>query len=164
MKLLVGYDGSACADAALQDLRRAGLPASGEAIVLSVADLVTEVPYADYGSPALVTLGVPPIIAEGARQRADKALGEAREWAARGTDTLHSVLPGWASRAETVADSPYWALIARGEQWGADLIVVGSHGRSALGRLMMGSVSQTVLGYSHCSVRVGRCAKADTAS
>ena len=157
MRLLLGYDGSACGDAAIEDLRRAGLPTSGEAIVMSVADFVTEVPYAHYASPALVTVGVPPVVGEGARQRADRALGEARDLAGRGIDALRSVLPRWDLRAETVADSPYWALIARGEQWGADLVVVGSHGRSALGRLMMGSVSQTVLGYSRCSVRVGRC-------
>jgi nucleotide-binding universal stress UspA family protein len=34
--------------------------------------------------------------------------------------------------------------------------VVGSQGRSALGRLILGSVSQNVLSYAPCSVRVGR--------
>lgn len=38
----------------------------------------------------------------------------------------------------------------------ADLIVVGSHGRSALGRLFLGSISQKVLTEAHCSVRVAR--------
>ena len=37
-----------------------------------------------------------------------------------------------------------------------DLIVVGSHGRSALGRFMLGSVSQKVVTEAHCSVRVAR--------
>jgi len=42
------------------------------------------------------------------------------------------------------------------QQWGADLVVVGSHGRSPLGRLIFGSVSQKVLAYSPCSVRIAR--------
>ena len=39
MKILIAYDGSPCADAALDDLRRAGLPCEAEAVVLSVADV-----------------------------------------------------------------------------------------------------------------------------
>ena len=38
-----------------------------------------------------------------------------------------------------------------------DLVLVGSHGRSRLGRLILGSVSQKVLSHVHCSVRIGRC-------
>src|SRR4026207_1539289 len=37
MKVLIGYDGSECADAALDDLMQAGLPATGGAPILSVA-------------------------------------------------------------------------------------------------------------------------------
>ena len=45
MKILIGYDGSECADAALDDLKRAGLPQSAEAHILSVAE-VCELPKA----------------------------------------------------------------------------------------------------------------------
>jgi nucleotide-binding universal stress UspA family protein len=38
----------------------------------------------------------------------------------------------------------------------ADLIVVGSHGRTALGRLFLGSISQWLLNEARCSVRVAR--------
>ena len=40
MKILIGYDGSICADAALHDLNRAGLPHDLDVLVLSVADVV----------------------------------------------------------------------------------------------------------------------------
>src|SRR6185503_17270857 len=39
MKILIGYDGSLCADAALDDLGRAGLPQSAEAQIVSVAEI-----------------------------------------------------------------------------------------------------------------------------
>jgi hypothetical protein len=37
MKVLIGYDGSDCATAAIRDLRRAGLPNHAQALVLSAA-------------------------------------------------------------------------------------------------------------------------------
>ena len=39
MRILIGYDGSECADAALDDLMQAGLPANAEAHILSVAEV-----------------------------------------------------------------------------------------------------------------------------
>ena len=59
-------------------------------------------------------------------------------------------------RAEALAGTPSRELIHKAEQWGADLIVVGSQGRSALGRLLLGSVSKKVATEARCSVRVVR--------
>lgn len=42
------------------------------------------------------------------------------------------------------------------EEEGADLIVVGSHGRSALGRAFLGSVSHGVVNHAHCPVTIVR--------
>lgn len=39
MKILIGYDGSDCAEAALDDLMRAGLPESAEAHIMSIAEV-----------------------------------------------------------------------------------------------------------------------------
>ncbi len=39
-KILIAYDGSACSDAALNDLRRAGLPAAVGVLVVTVADII----------------------------------------------------------------------------------------------------------------------------
>jgi nucleotide-binding universal stress UspA family protein len=35
-------------------------------------------------------------------------------------------------------------------------VAIGSHGRGAMARLFFGSISQKVLRYAHCSVRIGR--------
>jgi len=48
MKILIGHDGSNSADAALVDLRRAGLPDDAEALVVSVADTMMVVPTSAY--------------------------------------------------------------------------------------------------------------------
>ena len=39
MRILIGYDGSEYADAAIDELRRAGLPSEATAIVLSVIEI-----------------------------------------------------------------------------------------------------------------------------
>jgi len=39
MRILIGYDGSDCAEAALDNLRQAGLPSKADALVLSVAEV-----------------------------------------------------------------------------------------------------------------------------
>ena len=44
VKILIGYDGSKYADAALEDLRRAGLGAEAEALVMTVADIFVPLP------------------------------------------------------------------------------------------------------------------------
>jgi nucleotide-binding universal stress UspA family protein len=42
------------------------------------------------------------------------------------------------------------------ERWPADLIVLGSHGRRGLNRLLIGSVSEAVAHHAHCSVEIVR--------
>ena len=154
MKVLIGYDGSQCADAALEDLRRAGLPDEVEAVVLSVADVFLPPPVseADDTFPFYVPPGV-----KRAHERAARALGESRTLAERTAVRLRERFPGWDVRAEAVADSPAWALVSKAYEWKSDLVVVGAQGHTNLGgRLILGSISQRVLNEAPCSVRVAR--------
>ena len=154
LKILIGYDGSACADAALDDLRRAGLPDVAEAVVLSVADVFLPPPVSEVDDT--FPLYVPPGV-RAAHERAARALGEARALAERTAVRLRERLPGWDVRAEAAADSPAWALISKAFEWKPDLIVVGAQGHTNMGgRLILGSVSQRVLYEACCSVRVAR--------
>ena len=47
-------------------------------------------------------------------------------------------------------------IIDSAEEWGADLIVVGSHGRSGIPRLLLGSVAEFVGRHTKCSVEILR--------
>ena len=49
---------------------------------------------------------------------------------------------------------PYEAIIEAAKEKKADLIVVGSHGKAALARLLMGSVTERVIGTAECAVLV----------
>jgi nucleotide-binding universal stress UspA family protein len=53
----------------------------------------------------------------------------------------------------------YAEIVRRAEAYGADFIVVGSHGRSGLARAVLGSVAENVARYAHCSVLVARPAR-----
>jgi nucleotide-binding universal stress UspA family protein len=49
---------------------------------------------------------------------------------------------------------PATTICAVAKSWGADLIMVGSHGRKGLGELVLGSVSNHVMHHAPCSVLV----------
>jgi nucleotide-binding universal stress UspA family protein len=138
MKILVAYDGSECADAALDDLRKAGLPADAQIKVLSVVENWLPPPS-----------GLE-MVEHVDRDQENLAL------ARRGGMRLASIGPGWDVKSESGAGSPATVIIEEADEWGAELIVVGSHGRTALGQFFFGSVSRKVLHEAHCSVRVAR--------
>ena len=151
MKILVGYDGSAGSEAALADLRRAGLPPPVEVIVLSVADVW--LPPAEADAPLSDALSVK---VKAARAHAEQIVRKARETAQRGAHRLRAEFPDWTVQAEAVADSPAWALVKRGDEWGADLTVLGATGHAALETILLGSVPQMILHEVRCSVRIAR--------
>ncbi|MCX7169817.1 MAG: universal stress protein, partial [Proteobacteria bacterium] len=56
--------------------------------------------------------------------------------------------------AMLVGPDPAAAIIEFAQKRGADLIVLGSHGRTGLGRLLLGSVAEQVIGKAVCPVLV----------
>jgi nucleotide-binding universal stress UspA family protein len=152
MKILIAYDGSSCADAALADLRCAGLPRVAEALIMSVADVFLQPPL----SQEVVFPTRVPVAVQQAWAQATRAVEEAHSLAQRAQAQVLTYFPAWDVHAETCADSPAWAVIKQADTWQPDMVVVGSYGRSAMSRLLLGSVSQKVLTEVRCSVRVGR--------
>jgi nucleotide-binding universal stress UspA family protein len=66
------------------------------------------------------------------------------------------MFPRWDVSADSACGSPAWELVFKADHWKPDLVVVGSHGRTALGRFVLGSVSQRILNEARCSVRIAR--------
>ena len=61
---------------------------------------------------------------------------------------------GLAVGTDVRVGRPDEAIIAAAKDHGADLIVMGSHGRTGLERLLVGSVSERVIGHAECPVMV----------
>ena len=141
MKILLAYDGSDCAQAALDDLRSAGLPTTAEVKVV-----------------AILETWLPPPSSWATLQGASQASQEydTLALAQRAAVSLRSLFPGWDLTAQEEIGSPASILLRIADDWKPDLLIVGSHSRSAAGRFFLGSVSQKLVHEAHCSVRVAR--------
>ncbi len=153
MKLLIGCDGTSPFYPVLEDLQRAGLPTDCSATVLTVAkrsaharllDAVAATPVAD---AAYAEVGDDEIEAleRQCLRRAEPA-----------AERLREAFPGWTVRTEGAVGRPVAELCERADRQGVDLVVVGSHDRGAVSRVLFGSTAQGVLARCGRSVRVAR--------
>lgn len=63
---------------------------------------------------------------------------------------------GFRAEPEVLSGSPAHVIVAFARDWGADLVILGSHGRTGLARLLLGSVARNVLHHAGCSVLIVR--------
>lgn len=148
MKLLIGYDGSENSELIFKDLEWAGLPRTGEATVLSAADVYLP-PKPNSSTPGHLIA-----IIERSRKHAQEALRTAQSLAEHGREEVHKVLSRWKIVSDACAETPAWAIVNKATAWKPDLIVVGAQGHS--GGRFLGCVSQMVLIHSSQSVRIAR--------
>jgi nucleotide-binding universal stress UspA family protein len=154
MKLLIAYDGSECADVSIDGLRRAGLP-SKDVAALAVSVGEVWLPPSDEELDDTFPTQLPPGLKE-SRDRAARLMQEAEALSKQAAKRLSQLFSGWEVSHEALNGSPPFELLNKAREWKPDLVVVGSHGRSALGRFVLGSVSQKVLTEASTSVRIGR--------
>lgn len=146
MKILIGVDGSAYSDAALDEVAQRTWPPGSEALVVTVYEL----PLA--ATPEVWAL--PPNYYEEC-DRAVRMYAQGINDAA--VTRLKAALgPVVTVRGKTIPGSPKRAIVEEAETYQPDLIVVGSHGYPAWERLLLGSVSQAVVSHAKCSVEVVR--------
>jgi len=150
MRVLLAYDGSPHGDAAIDDLKNAGLPADAEIRVLTVADVIL-LPEMAAAISSRVASGDARFVHPGPIQ---EALGQAQTVAEQGLRRVQAAHPTGTVNVEVAGGSPSWEIVERAQRDEADLIVVGSHGRGAFMRMLLGSVSQRLVHYGPCSVRV----------
>jgi nucleotide-binding universal stress UspA family protein len=156
MRILIAYDGSVCADNAIEDLLHAGLPGEAEALVMSVEEEWMPSPL--MSSYDLVSTMVPiqTNLAIKAVPELRPQVSEALELALRAKERVQELFPDWEVMEFSCIGSPATEILNEAEEWGADLIVVGAHGHTALGKFFFGSVSHKIVMESHCTVRVSR--------
>ena len=147
MKVLLAVDGSACSDAAVDEVARRPWQSGTEFKVVSAA----EPPVLPSPETWVLPAGYFEEAEEALRVRAQRAVDDAADRLRRsgfaGLTITTEVLPGF----------PKQVVVEAAERWGADLIVLGSHGHRGLKRLWLGSVSHAVASHARCSVEIVRC-------
>jgi nucleotide-binding universal stress UspA family protein len=133
MRILVATDGSDDAKAAVAWLAHLPLPVDRTVMV------VTVVP-----PPAAVDLGRAAILRAA-------LIADARRLA---DDTASQLLGSGTTIGRVVEGDPRQEIVAAARQWGADLVVLGARGLSALPRFFLGSVSLGVARQAPCPVLV----------
>jgi nucleotide-binding universal stress UspA family protein len=147
MKILIATDGTKHGDAAIRALTRFKLSAADEIKVVSVVDMAVPLAIDVYGGYLPDTTE----LEKAARENADRVL-EASVTASKtivGDD-------GSTVSGEVLFGSPESRIVEAAEQMNADLIIVGSHGYNRWERLLLGSVSDSVVHHAPCSVLVVR--------
>ena len=136
MKVLLAIDDSKFSEAATRAIIDHMRPEPTEVCVLHVAEIPI-VPYTYVG----------PVREESLKLSKDLV-------------ELHgAMLTNAGYKVQTVVEQegdPRSKIIDRAENWKADVIVLGSHGRKGLDRFLMGSVAESVMRHARCSVLVVR--------
>lgn len=147
MKILLAIDGSPCSEAAVQEVARRIWPENSEVQIISA--YTAHFPVAV--EPMFAAFSERGELLEYERRRAQLVIERAQAILAESSvgkagQVTGQLIEGKAKRA--IADEA--------ERWGADLIVLGSHGYGAIGRLLLGTVSQAVAAHAACSVLIVR--------
>lgn len=144
MKLLIGYDGSSGSEVIFPELWRAGLPQEAEVLVVSVGEA--------WGLLAVGFAGLEDTFAS----ESIGSLKEAITLATEAAERIQTLFPKWRVQHRVEAGSPARVLIQKADSWKPDLVLLGSHGHTTVGRFLWGSVSHSVVTHAHCSVHVAR--------
>ena len=132
-KILVPIDGSATAARGLQEAIALGRLTGATLRLIHVVDELSFALSSGYG--LTYTGDILNLLREAGREGLDGAQAKVQA-AGLGVDTVLS--DGFSGR---VCD----LVLAQAESWGADLIVLGTHGRRGIGRMFMGSDAESIV-------------------
>ncbi|MEP6947393.1 MAG: universal stress protein [Acidobacteriota bacterium] len=147
MKILIAVDGSEYSKAAV-----------AEACHLIIRPDSTEIKIISAYEDAYPITAEPFAISADYYQKVDEAVQQQTTiFLSEAESQCRSFFPGVTMNltTELMHGAPDKAIIETAKNWGADLIVVGSHGRGFWGRLL-GSVSDGVVHHAPCSVLIVR--------
>lgn len=147
MKILVAVDGSQFSEAAAQALIAETRTQDAEVLVVEVVE------------PLIFT--APPQSAPGyAPEMAARQEGQLKAAQKTVSNTAETLRRAGFNKVETrtVEAETRTGILRVAEDWKADLIVLGSHGRKGFKRFFLGSVAEGVARHANCSVLIVRAA------
>jgi nucleotide-binding universal stress UspA family protein len=149
MRILLAVDDSEHSSAATQALSARPWPRGSAIRVLCVAQSYLPVsgPYGLYSSDVTQTY----------EEMSRSLLEHAKKVIELTTAKLAAL--GLSIESKVREGDPRREIVEEAKDWRADLIIIGSHGRTGMQRWLLGSVAEHVVRHAPCSVEVVRQAK-----
>ena len=139
-KILVATDGSKYSNAAASEAVAIAKRCGANLIAASV------VPYESISPLGIVHSEMQwELVTQESRKAAESNIKNVKEIAEKEDVKIEELI---------LEGRPYEAIINAAKEKRVDLIVVGSHGRTGLDRLLMGSVTERIIGHAECAVLV----------
>ena len=151
MKILLAVDGSEFSMKAADEIARRPWPTGSMLEILSVA----EQPYLPTTETWALRDNSYVEAEQAARAQAQTAVHGAEKQVRQYLGAALEIIP------KVVEGHTVSKILEEAESWGADLIVLGSHGYRGLTRLLLGSVSNAVATHAKCSVEIVRSPQAN---
>lgn len=136
-KIMVGYDGTKFSDCALKEAIALAKESGAKLLLVTAPEIDVELQSLAPEANVLME--------KKARTDLDRAAAKVKK-------------AGLTCETKIIATtSAQEALVETAKKSKADLIILGTHGRTGLMRLLMGSTTARVIGHAHCNVLVVRC-------
>jgi nucleotide-binding universal stress UspA family protein len=147
MKILLPVDECVCSQTATQSLLRQMRPLGVEVHVFHAIEWPKLFPES-------FAFGEGPEFAAEFKQFLDTQRQRARALSDRTVLLLRDA--GFQATGIVREAEPKSAILEYADEWQPDLIVMGSHGRKGIDRIVLGSVSEAVARHANCSVQIMR--------
>lgn len=145
MKILLATDGSYHSDVAIKEITSRPWPDGSQVKILTVIH------------PAIPEIPDPLFLMYSAHE---EQLEEARKVAPQIVEKAARKIRDHSSHLQVstqiLEGSPKHLIVEEATDWGADLILLGSHGYGPVGRFLLGSVSHALALHAPCSVEIVR--------
>jgi nucleotide-binding universal stress UspA family protein len=133
-RILVALDGSRHSDKALEQALSMAKVCNSQLFAITVIDLYPEV------------LEVAIALQEKMSMEAKEIVDKAKERAQKENVPCETIVH--------IGGQPHEFIVREAKERGADLIVMGTHGRTGIKKLIIGSVAERVLAHAPCAVLV----------
>lgn len=144
LKVLIATDGSPCSSAAVRSVADRPWAEGTEFRIVSVVEPSAPLFRPPYFNP----------------ERMRELRGDDMKRAQQAVCIAEDILCGAGIESSTAIEVPSATakelILSEAADWGADIIVVGSHGRRGVSRAWLGSVSEAVALHAQCSVEIIR--------
>jgi len=147
MKIVLAVDDSAYSEAAVKALITQFRPEGVEVKVFHAVEWLRQLPQS-------FMFGEGPTFDMDIQARRQRSIETAEQLVGRVAQQLQAA--GFQTSTATPDTDPRHGIIDCAAEWKADLIVMGSHGRKGIDRLLLGSVAEAVMRHASCSVELVR--------